>query len=308
MFKSFRPHIVVVLAAAVLGLTHSAAATSNEHYPLGAEGIKAATLPPPGFYLRNYAFYYTFNTVRDASGDKLPIAADVDLFIDAPRFIYITDKKILGGYYGFDALFTYFHMDQKVQPPGAPARMKFREADFGDIFVEPITLSWHEKQWDASVGGAFFAPTGNYEGLENVPLNRAFWTGMLILGGTYYFDEQKTISASILCRYEIHSEHKYTDITPGNDFHFEWGIGKTIKGFDVGVVGYAHWQVTDDDGPGATDDKDQVFAVGPEVGGMIKQLPLLKRPLMFSARFLWEFEARDRPEGFKTVVTLTLPF
>jgi hypothetical protein len=34
-----------------------------QHYPAGSEGIKAASLPPPGFYFEDYnSFYYSDRT------------------------------------------------------------------------------------------------------------------------------------------------------------------------------------------------------------------------------------------------------
>jgi hypothetical protein len=41
---------------------------------------------------------------------------------------------------------------------------------------------------------------------------------------------------------------------------------------------------------------------------MIENVPGLERPMFFSARALWEFEAKDRTEGVKTILPLTIPF
>ena len=93
---------------------------------------------------------------------------------------------------------------------------------------------------------------------------------------------------------------------PGNDFHFEWGIGKTLaKIWDVGLAGYCQWQVTDDSGSDARDKSvhDRIFAVGPEVSVFI---PAAKSFL--SLRSLWEFEAKDRTEGQVIALTLTRAF
>lgn len=130
---------------------------------------------------------------------------------------------------------------------------------------------------------------------------------MFTLGGTYYLDAEKTWSASILARYETHSEKGDLDVQPGDDFHFEWGIGKTFaKIWDVGLAGYCHWQVTDDSGSDVSWDKgdhDRVYAIGPEVSVFIPSITSF-----LSLRTLWEFDAKDRPEGHCTSLTFTKRF
>ena len=49
-----------LLIAGLLALPNLVQAQPTAHYVPGAEGIKAASLPPPGFYVRDYnSFYYS---------------------------------------------------------------------------------------------------------------------------------------------------------------------------------------------------------------------------------------------------------
>ena len=67
-------------------------------YPLGAEGALGGALPPPGFYYLGYLQNYEANRFNDGKGDKglLP-----DFHVDAQaavsRFVWVTDRKVLGG-------------------------------------------------------------------------------------------------------------------------------------------------------------------------------------------------------------------
>jgi hypothetical protein len=46
------------IPAALLVLHCALKAQPTAHYPPGLHGINAATLPPPGFYVRDYNFFY----------------------------------------------------------------------------------------------------------------------------------------------------------------------------------------------------------------------------------------------------------
>ncbi len=95
--------------------------------------------------------------------------------------------------------------------------------NLGDIFVEPITLSWHPKQFDFAVGYGFWAPSGNYSPTDPVSPGKGFWSQMLTAGATWYPDEEKTWSVSVLNRYEFNQQQQDTDITPGQ--YLDHGVG-----------------------------------------------------------------------------------
>ena len=174
----------------------------------------------------------------------------------------------------------------------------------GDINIEPVILSWHKPTYDLSFGLSLYLPTGDYEAGDLSSPGMDMYTFMTTFGATYYFDNAKEWTASILSRYEIHSEKGDSDITRGDDFHFEWGVGKTVaKVWDIGLAGYCQWQLTNDSGTGSTNNKDQVYAIGPEVS-------MFYPPGMFalSLRALAEFEAEDRPEGSVISLVFTKVF
>jgi hypothetical protein len=127
-------------------------------------------------------------------------------------------------------------------------------------------------------------------------------------------DKAKTWTVSWLGRYETHAKQRGHDVRYGDDFHFEWGIGKALpasagigplKGFEVGVVGYAQFQVTDDRGKDvAWDDvHDRVFAVGPEIRFAV---PTWKT--LVELRTNIEFGAVDCTEGIMTSLNITKAF
>ncbi len=260
------------------------------HYPAGVEGIKAGSLPPPGFYLRDYNYFYWSDQLKNGPPDF-----DLFAYVQAPRPVWITDFKILGGYYGMDVLLPF------VQTSLTAGGAKDDAFEMGDIHVEPITLSWHIPQADLAVGYAFWAPTGDSDPRRPVKPGKGFWSNMFTAGATWYPDKEKTWSFSILNRYEIHTEHQDLPITPGNTYTLEWGISKNLtKTIEFGLAGYYQQQTTQDDGAGASTVQDHVIAAGPEISMVCPKLMLFT-----SIRYLKELEARDRPQGHTVVLTLT---
>ncbi len=294
----------VLLVLVFTGMTAGVAVCGETgHYVPGVEGIKGASVPPPGFYYKMYNAFYTADEVTDADGNDLNIDFDVSVYAMVNRFIWVSDYKILGGDYTADILIPLIYTDVEIGAMG----LEDDEFGLGDICIEPFVISWHGKSWDAVLGAGFFIPTGHYDPDEPASPGKDHWGGIFTLGGTYYLDPQKTWSASILSRYEIHGEKDDVDVTPGDNFLFEWGVAKTLnKIWDVGITGYCAWQITDDEGDDVTwdeGDHDQAYAIGPEVSVF---LPAYKSFL--SLRGLMEFEVEDRSEGSIFTLTLTKIF
>lgn len=283
------------------GLMWSADAQAGEqgHYVHGVEGIKAASLPPPGLYWRWYNVFYQSSTLKDKNGNSLPVGLDAEVFATVNRLIWMTNTKILGADYGLDIIVPLVNTDLDLKTPG----LDFDKFGLGDITIEPMLLSWHGPNWDAAAALGFYLPTGSYNAANPASPGKNFWTTMFTLGATWYPDPQKAWSLSLLSRYETHSERDGTNVRLGDDFHFEWGVGRKVTDLmELGVAGYAQWQVTDDRGTGTTPDRDRVFGIGPE---LVTVIPALKASL--SVRGVYEFGAEDRPEGSIIALTLTKP-
>ncbi len=296
---------IAILLVLLMSFLVPAQAQYTQHYVPGVAGIKAGTLPPPGMYYIMHNVYYNAGTFNDASGNAAPIDFKLNVFSNVHRFVYVWEDVILGANYAMNLIVPLVSTDISI---GA-YNMSSNKFGLGDIVIEPFVLSWNRTRYDLAFGLAAIAPTGGFAIDEPASAGKGYWTGMLTFGGTYYFDENKTWTASVLSRYEIHSEQKDTEATAGNDFTFEWGLGKTIPSkqiWNVGFSGYAHWQVTEDKGGQLMYDlgvKDKVFAAGPEVDCFI---PSAK--LQMELRGLFEFGAVDRPQGALVCLTLIKAF
>ena len=305
--KRSAPWLSLALVGLLSGFGHnvSEAATMGSHYPFGGEGVLAATAPPPGFHYRMYNTWYNPTTLKDDSGNKQNIGFDLDLFATVHRFVYVSDKKILGADLLCDVIIPLTDKDLSIAAAGVKDSHSLA---VGDIIFEPFALSWHKARWDATAAIAVIAPTGDYDATSAVNPGLGYWSGMLTLGATYYLDEQKIWSASALTRTLINSEQDDTKVTPGSEFVVEYGLGKDIKVNDSvilrpGLAGSSYWQISDDsdDGPGTVaDQRKQAHALGVEIN--MFYLPQL---IQVNLRALKEFKAENTTEGSQIVLTLT---
>jgi len=288
-----------LLILGLLTLAASLQAQPTAHYVPGVEGIKAASLPPPGWYLRDYNVGYYSTRWNNGNGDEAgPPNFKASTYANVPRVIWISETKLLGGFVGADALIPLTY--QSVRAGG----YDHNTFGIGDLFAES-TLSWHIQQFDFSAALGIWAPTGDSSKPPTTDAGLGYWTPMGTAGATWYIDTNKTWAVSALCRYEINTEQRDTHTTTGNAFTLEWGVSKTLqKVLDVGAVGYYQQKVTGDSG-NATYQKphDRVAAVGPEISVAFPE------PMLFvSFRYLYEFMSENRAQGNTFTLTLTKRF
>jgi hypothetical protein len=287
---------ILLLAASLMALPGILQAQPSAHYVPGSEGIKGASLPPPGVYFRDYNYFYWSDRLNGPSGqNNSPPNFDAFTYANIPRVIWITDTKVLGGLVGVDALLPL--VDQHVRAG------TFDSTTFGigDLFAEG-TLSWHPKQFDFAIGSGVWAPTGD-SGIPNTTtrVGAGFWTFMQTAGATWYIDEEKTWAVSALNRFEFNTEQRDAHVTPGDTYTLEWGVSKGVcKEADLGVVGYYQQQVT---GNSNEMPLSRVAAVGPEISFMFP-----KQMIFVSVRYNYEFMAESRAQGNAVTLTLTKRF
>jgi hypothetical protein len=218
------------------------------------------------------------------------------------KTIYLTDYKILGANWGVDMIvpFMYKNITGALGSAG--------QFNLGDIYACPMLLSWHLQQFDFAAALGVWAPSGNFD--ASTPLRRldspgsGFWSPMLTAGVVWHPDEAKTWSLSLLNRYEVNTEQDQTDVTPGNMYSLEWGLGKTVcHGVDVGLAGYWQQETTEDSGKGAATALSHTVALGPEVSVLWEKIGLIS-----SLRYEYEVDVKDRPDGQAVVLTLTKRF
>lgn len=245
-----------ILAAAVLSCI-SLGVQAEGHYVPGIEGVKAASVPPPGNYYIGYVVNYDFDKVKDHNGNS--IAAKGKVTALANRFVHITHKKILGADYGVEAVVPIINKDFKFTQSSTTG--------VGDVYVGPLVLAWHGDRWDSVAAAGVWLSNGSTS--KPTSPGNGYKGTMLTGGGTAYLDVDKTISVSGLARYEM-SGKKEDGSAPGDQATLEWGIGKKINPTtELGLVAYDQWQTTNDKG---SSNKSSKHALGLEASHAVKSL------------------------------------
>ena len=309
--KTINTRLYLMLGLAALATTVQA--QPSAHYVPGVEGIDAATLPPPGWYVRDYNAGYYSDRLNDGSGNRIgPANFNAFTYANVPRLIWISETKFLGGNVGVDGLLPLVYQNLEVDTfrgrdgMGVPLYNHYHSGKFGvgDAFAE-TTLSWHLKQFDFAAGLGVWMPTGESSAPPSTDAGLGYWTPMWTVGGTWHIDADKNWSVSALCRYELNTEQRHSHVTRGDAFTLEWGLSRKIeKIISVGAVGYYQQKVSDDTGPTAfVMPQNRVAAVGPEIS-----VAFPKQMFFVSCRYLYEFIAENRAQGHTFALTLTKRF
>lgn len=242
----------LALAAALL----AGAAHAEGHYVTGVEGLQGSSVPPAGNYYLGYLVNYDINSFRAPNDAKLQGDGKVTALVN--RFVKITDTKLLGADYGFETIIPVIRTSLDIKA----AALNDSDSGVGDVYLGPLVLGWHGPQWDAVAAAGLWLDTASHN--TPVAAGKGYKSTMLTGGVTYYFDPAKSVSGSALFRFERHGKND-AGIRPGNQLSMEWGVGKNLGAYQLGVVGYSQWQLSEDSGPGANNLKSSKHALGAEV-------------------------------------------
>ncbi|MCU1717947.1 transporter [Pseudomonas sp. 5P_3.1_Bac2] len=290
------------LAAATLVAT--AAFTTAAHateggtgsWPNGIEIYGMGILPPPGTYGQIFTGDYRADTLRDNAGHK---AADIDLRVTTivPRFIWVTEEKVLGGQLGFHALLPL--NDMRLNIKNGPHD---RKTGIGDMHVGAV-LGYHPSDKFHVAGGLdITAPTGSeYDKNDIINLGNNYWTAEAVLALTYM--DPTGFNADIRMMYDYNFENRATNYKSGQELHADYTLGWAFApGLVIGVGGNLYKQISDDkcsysncDAAAAVDaahgNRGSSFSIGPAVQ--------YSSPNGWQLSAKWQDESgvRNRPEG-----------
>jgi hypothetical protein len=319
-----RKHSLTLGAFVALGtlLATPAQAQFNGSHSLGDFGVQSGTQPGPGFYAAFFYYRYSADTLKDRNGDTVTLSAESrgNLGIDAyaPILWFVSKHKILGANYGAMAVIPWANGALEAPFFGLAQNTG---THFADVYLRPVDLGWHTEKADVTAGFGLYPPTGHYVAGGDDNTGKGMWTYEPFAGATLYFDKKKTLSLATNAFWELHGTKQDSATKVGQILTLEGGLGKSYLGggLIIGMGYYGQWKLTADSlgasltlpgggtitGPGLSNMKHSVFALGPDV-----TLPVATKKKLYAlvnVRYFWEMGARTKTQGQTLVITVTFP-
>ena len=261
----------------------------------GLIGLDAGKAPEPGFYLVDRLVYYRADQIRDRRGDVVPVEG-LQLGVLANAF---------GVAWAFELPKLATRASVTIAAPLVDIRLNSDRPEasverfgLGDVFIQPLKLGWRRDRFDAVTSYGLYVPTGESAVAGGHGVSNGQFTHEFAGGGTYYFDEARRWYATALASYQLNQQKRDVDITRGDIVQVQGGVGVSVmnRRLDVGVVGYALWQVRDDRGadvpPALRGARDEAYGLGPEI-----VLSLSPFPARMRLRYERDLAVKSRPKG-----------
>lgn len=265
-------------------------------YPDGLENYLSGALPPPGVHALLYAGLMKYDKLRDTNGHALPVPGfGVDVAVLAPRIVWVTPHKVLGGDLAFHTVLPLLNVSFKA------TGTRWRSTGLGDITFGPA-LGFHPSpSLHYVLALDLIAPTGRYSSGDPSSPGKNHWTVQPVFAISTM--EAAGLNADLKLMYDINQRNGATQTRSGQALHADyalgWGLG---NGWVAGLGGHVFLQTTADSGPASAQGKARAIGLGPSLRyadgrGVLVTLKLQK-----------EFSVRNRPEGTQFFVKAALPF
>jgi hypothetical protein len=307
------PFVAAILLSAASGAAADEAGVS--FWLPGQFGSLAATQADPGWSLPAFFYYSSADTEADEEfprGGRIAAGADVSagLLFFAPTYTFPTPllgaqaAVSLGGAVGRSKV----NIAATLTGPGG-GTLSGSEHDSltgGSDLYPMLTLRWNFGNHNVMAYTLWGVPVGAYEPDRLANLGTNHWSADAGGGYTYLNRERKQeFSATLGLTYNF--ENPSTNYQNGIDAHLDFAASHfATPTCHVGVVGYVYQQLSGDSGAGATlgDFKSQVMGFGPQVGWFIGAGEV---KWYLNLKGYYEYNARNRPEGWNLWLTVALP-
>lgn len=245
---------------ALCAATNTAQATEGggSTYPGGTENYLVGAPPPPGFYVLEYGQMYTADSVKDNSGNTIPIPGfKLNVAAAATRLIWSTPNQILGGNLLVHTILPLVN----VSVSGSQTKV-----GLGDITIGAGIGKHYSPQLHTAMGIDVVLPTGGYDKNEAVNIGRNYYSIQPLYAVSYI--DKSGFNGDFKLTFNFNSSNSATGYTSGNEVFVDYSAGYGLgNGWVVGVGGYLRQQLTDDSGPGAQNNgnRAKAFAFGPSI-------------------------------------------
>jgi hypothetical protein len=163
---------------------------------------------------------------------------------------------------------------------------------FGDMYIQPVWLSWTKGQFSYALNYGVWAPTGRYKPHDLDNGGHGYWSHNIRVAGKY--KPVPKVNVSLASTMEVNTWQKDTDFKEGSHLTFDLGGSYVLdtRGDEVGLFSHYTSQISDDKGTNGGFASDRIAGIGGFVSYWITPM---KIGLM--GRITQNFAARSRFSG-----------
>ena len=263
----------------------------------------------PGLLFEETIEYYHANRFTDFRGEKISGDNSVESWLSLTHLAYLTKWKILGGYYGVEALVPAVRVDLDTD-----LGVRGHQGGLGDLILSPLVIQWVDHKifnmlYFHRINFPFILPTGRYDKDSAINIGTHVYSFNPYYAFTLFITPKMETSWRLHYLWNsknhspptsFHADH----IQPGQAFHLNYALSYEIfDGWRVGMAGYYLNQITADrvENHKRDNSKEKVFAIGPG-------LMFSKKGFFFYLNAFYETGAENRPEGMKFSIRLSKVF
>ncbi len=253
--------------------------------------------------------FYRASRFVDADGRKIPGNNSIVVRSNLFHVGYITTRRLLGAFYGFEFLLPVASID--VDTDFGP---KGQQSGAGDLIISPLIMEWPNRKL---LGKPYFSrfsvlavlPTGSYAASRPVNVGSNSGGAFAYYSFTFLLSPQLETSWRIFYLWNAENSKPFTALSAstaqaGQAIHANYAVSYAISpSLRIGANGYAFQQLNEHrlGGTLLTRSRERVVAFGPGV---------VLSSGFWSAIANVDFETftRNRPEGYRLNVTLRRVF
>lgn len=228
----------------------------------------------PGSVVEEYSQYNHAGQFNDEYGNKVQGNNTLDSAAIITHYAHCTTHRILGAYYGAEALAQFADLSVNTAAGGSA-----HIHGMGDMIVAPVMLVWNNRTvlgrpFSSHMHLSFEVPTGKYSDTRVVNLGANIVSFNPWYAFTVYSKDKKfEFSSRIHYLWNSKNDDPYLgfhlkSVQPGQALHANYAASYEIrKGVRLGFNAYALEQIADHkiNGPSVAGSRERAFGFGPGV-------------------------------------------
>ena len=279
-------------------------------YPLGMSATNSGVSPEPGISYVNQFLFYSRDQAKGPNGEILATGQN-SVMMDMNSLVWVGKWKLdfLGG--------PLFSMSATIPVANNSLTSDIKGGISGggglaDSYYQPFILGWRKKRADFRAVYGFLTPSGKFSVGADNNVGSGYWTHAFSSGQTFYLDANGKTAISAFQMYEVHTTQQGTQVHPGDTLNLDYSFTRVVSlrqdlDFQVGLVGYEQWQITDKTGPGITPTQSSAhYRVN--ALGFTSALMLPARKVSFGAKYFKEFKDLSTFQGYSFQITASIKF